>query len=187
MKKNILYLGTILLIYCLACYKIYQTNEIKSPELTTPIINKIIKKDQIKKQEQKQEIQKDQIGYLKIDKLNLYQPLYSKDSSKNNVEENITILKESIMPTEEESIVFLAAHSGNGKIAFFEELDTLDIGDIINLEYKNTNYQYKITDIWEENKNGYIHVNKNNNKQLILTTCSPTKKNKQLIINSEIT
>ena len=168
MKKNILYLGTILLIYCLACYKIYQTNEIKSPELTTPIINKIIKKNQIKKQEQKQEIQKDQIGYLKIDKLNLYQPLYSKDSSKNNVEENITILKESIMPTEEESIVFLAAHSGNGKIAFFEELANPKIKD-------------------EENKNGYIHVNKNNNKQLILTTCSPTKKNKQLIINSEIT
>lgn len=45
-------------------------------------------------------------------------------------------------------------------------------------------YIYKIINIWEEDKNGYIHVNKKEENQLILTTCSPTTENKQLVINS---
>ena len=35
-------------------------------------------------------------------------------------------------------------------------------------------------------KNGYINITKNNYKQLILTTCSPEHKDKQLIINAKI-
>ena len=90
------------------------------------------------------------------------------------------------MPTEKNSIVFLAAHSGNGSIAFFKDLNKLEVGDIIELKYKNQIYHYQINNIWEERKNGYIHVNKTKLKQLILTTCSPEKENKQLIINSNI-
>lgn len=126
----------------------------------------------------------DQIGSLKIKKLNINQPLYKLDSEKNNIEKNVTILKDSIMPDQKESIVFLAAHSGTGKIAYFEELNQLTVGDIINLEYKNKKYEYQINKIWEENKNGYIHINKEDSNQLVLTTCSPTKINKQLVINS---
>lgn len=126
----------------------------------------------------------DQIGSLKIKKLNINQSLYKLDSEKNNIEKNVTILKDSIMPDQKESIVFLAAHSGTGKIAYFEELNQLTVGDIINLEYKNKKYEYQINKIWEENKNGYIHINKEDSNQLVLTTCSPTKINKQLVINS---
>ena len=86
------------------------------------------------------------------------------------------------MPDKENSIIFLAAHSGRGEIAFFDDLDKLIEKDIITLEYNNELYSYEVTDIWEENKNGYIHINKGKNKQLILTTCSK-KKDKQLIIN----
>ena len=39
-------------------------------------------------------------------------------------------------------------------------------------------------DIWEIEKTGSINIEKENNTQLILTTCSPTKENYQLIINS---
>ena len=52
--------------------------------------------------------------------------------------------------------------------------------------YKNKKYIYSVKNIWEENKNGYIHINRENEKQLILTTCSKTKKNKQLVINSTL-
>ena len=131
-------------------------------------------------------MENDQIGYLKIDKINLFQPLLKKESVHNNIEENVTILKDSIMPTEKNSIVFLAAHSGSGSIAFFKDLNKLEVGDIIELKYKNQIYHYQINNIWEERKNGYIHVNKTKLKQLILTTCSPEKENKQLIINSNI-
>lgn len=90
------------------------------------------------------------------------------------------------MPTEKNSIIFLAAHSGSGRIAFFKDLNKLKIGDTIELKYKKKIYHYQISNIWEEEKDGYIHVNKTNLKQLILTTCSPERENKQLIINSNL-
>lgn len=116
----------------------------------------------------------------------MYQPLFKKESKYNNIEENVTILNESIMPEQDNSIIFLAAHSGTGNIAFFRHLDQLKQGDKIDLKYKDIIYHYQIDTIWEEKKKGYIHVNKTNKKQLILTTCSPKDDSKQLIINSSL-
>ena len=123
------------------------------------------------------------IGTLIIKKINLKEDLYSLDSTENTVEKHITILKESIFPNQENSIVFLAAHSGTGKVAYFERLDELREKDEIILIYKQKKYSYQVKDIWEEKKNGYININKDNQNQLILTTCHPNKNNYQLIIN----
>ena len=79
--------------------------------------------------------------------------------------------------------MFIAAHSGIGKIAYFEELDELKPNDEIILNINNKTYKYIVKEYWEEKKNGYINVNKESKKQLILTTCSPNKDNYQLIIN----
>ena len=92
-------------------------------------------------------------------------------------------MKESNYPDISNGILILAAHSGTGKIAYFEELDNLELKDNIIIRYKNKKYIYQITKIWEQKKNGYIKIKKENKKQLILTTCSPKKKNTQLIIN----
>ena len=124
------------------------------------------------------------IGTLIIKKINLKQAIYNKASIENTVEKNVMVLKESVFPPNENSIIFLAAHSGTGKIAFFQELDQLKEKDTITLIYNNKKYNYQIKNIWEENKNGFINVNKELQDQLILTTCSPTKNNTQLIINS---
>lgn len=124
------------------------------------------------------------IGILKIDKIHLNEEIYPINSYSNTIQLHVTILKESIAPTEENSIFFLAAHSGTGKIAFFEELDELEVKDEITLIYKDYPYHYLVTEIYEEPKNGYIHVSKAEKKQLVLTTCHPTNKNTQLIINS---
>ena len=119
------------------------------------------------------------IGTLIINKINLKEDLYDIDSSKNNIEEHVTILQGSKFP----ELLILAAHSGQGRIAYFEELDNLKINDSIKLVYNNKEYFYYVKDIWEEKKTGYININKETNNQLILTTCSPDKKNYQLVIN----
>lgn len=124
------------------------------------------------------------IATLLIKKINLKQPIYKINSPNNTIEKHVTILKESILPNENNSIIFLAAHSGTGKIAYFEQLNHLDINDELVLIYQNKKHYYNVIDIWEEEKNGYINVNKAKEKQLVLTTCSPTNKNNQLIINS---
>ena len=126
---------------------------------------------------------KDIVGTLIIDKIKLKESLYNINSPKNNVNEHVTILKESIMPDQNNSIMFLAAHSGIGKIAFFEKLDKLQKNDIITLIYKDKTFKYKVKNIYEQQKNGYIDINKEKLNQLILTTCSPKKKDKQLIVN----
>ena len=124
-----------------------------------------------------------QIGNLVIKKINLNEPLFEINSSENTIEKHISILKESIFPNQENSIIFLAAHSGIGKIAYFEELDNLEPNDEVILILNNKKYTYIVKNSWEEKKNGYINVNKEIKNQLILTTCSPTKENYQLIVN----
>lgn len=124
------------------------------------------------------------IGNLIIDKINLDMPLYNIESKNNNIEENITILKESILPPKEKSIIFLAAHSGTSKISYFDNLDKLEINDTILLTINNTENIYQIKNIYKQKKNGYIHINKENKDQLILTTCDPNNNKYQLIINS---
>ena len=126
---------------------------------------------------------KEEIGSIKISKLNINEKLYRIGSEENNVDKHITILKESIFPNKENSIVFIAAHSGTGEIAYFKDLDKLKPGDIVILELNNKHYTYSVKNYWEEKKNGYINVNKEESNQLILTTCSPNNMNKQLIVN----
>lgn len=122
-------------------------------------------------------------GMLIINKINLKEELYPIESSENTIEKHVSILKESIYPDNDNSIMIIAAHSGTGKIAYFQELDKLEINDEIILIYKNNKYIYKIKDIWEEKKTGYINFNREKTNQLILTTCSPNKEGYQLIIN----
>ena len=79
--------------------------------------------------------------------------------------------------------MFIAAHSGTGRASYFKHLDNLTIGDEIKLIYKDKTYYYKVKNIWEEKKDGDINILREEQKQLILTTCSPTKDNMQLVIN----
>ena len=81
------------------------------------------------------------------------------------------------------SIIFIAAHSGEGKIAYFNELNKLKIDDKVIIKINNKKYTYLVKEMWEEKKNGFINVNKEPENQLILTTCSPFNKNKQLIVS----
>ena len=126
------------------------------------------------------------IGNIIIDKININKPLYNINNNKNNIEENIEVLKESILPPNNNSIIFLAAHSGTSNISYFNELDKLNLKDEILLTINNKNYIYIVKDIYTKKKNGYININKEKNNQLILTTCDPNNNKNQLIINSII-
>lgn len=118
-------------------------------------------------------------GLLIINKINLKEELFPINSNENTIERHVSILKPSTYP----DLMIIAAHSGEGPIAYFQELDKLELNDEITLIIKNKKRIYKVKEIWEEKKNGYININKENNNQLILTTCSPHKDNYQLVIN----
>lgn len=122
------------------------------------------------------------LGILSIPKINLKTGFYNINSKKNNVSSNVTLLKESVMPEDDGSILYLAAHSGSGYLAYFKDLEKLKEEDIITITYNKNDYLYVISSIYEMPKNGEISVNHNiNEKCLVLTTCSKNK-NMQLVI-----
>lgn len=178
----------LLLVFSISLIKIdkqksNQTNNNISREIITNfnIIKDNLINDSI--EEKENDYKKDIIGKIIINKLNIDKPLYKINSKYNNVDNNITILKNSIPPYEDNSILFIAAHSGTGPIAFFKNLNMLNENDEIKIIYDDKEYNYIVKNYWEQEKNGYINVNKAKEKQLILTTCSPNKEGYQLIVN----
>lgn len=173
----------LLIVYSIICKYIYTTaTTAKKINLTNKIYNPI--KNNIKeviKEDTTNE--KNKIGTLIIKKLNINENIYEINSTENNVDRNVTILEGSIEPHKENSIFFLAAHSGTGKTAYFKNLDKLNKNDEIILNYKNKTYYYTVKSSWETIKNGEINIEKEEKKQLILTTCSPSNDNNQLILN----
>lgn len=173
-KKEFIVSGIILVIYVCICY-ILSCNNIK---LATTATNSIQFKGK-----KPQEIP---IARLIIKDLNINQDIYSIKSKENNVDKNVTILKESILPDNDNSIVFLAAHSGTSKVSYFTKLNKIKSNVRIEFYYNHKKYTYKISEIEEQDKNGYIEIHKADKKQLILTTCSTKNKKKQLLIKSTL-
>lgn len=187
LKKNIIISIIILFIYCITCNFIFSKNEKMSKSLISN--NTYIPTQTVTaiKQNNEKNINKesthDILATLSIPKINLNRNIYYQNNKENNVDKNVTILQGSILPDNDNSIIFLAAHSGNGKNAFFNNIKYLEKNDEITFTYKNKKYIYTVITKREVEKNGYINGTRISNHELILTTCSD-KPSKQLIIDS---
>jgi len=128
------------------------------------------------------ENQANYLGLLEIDKIGLSRGFYSKESNLNNVNRNVTILEASDYPDKVGGNVIFAAHSGSSYLGFFKHLYKLDIGDTARITYKGKKYNYKITKIYYENKDGDIAIQRNKNKStLTLITCTKDDNTKQTV------
>ena len=193
----------ILLSITLVGFKIYQTksNKLQEDNLkeefykeyveirNTPKIEfqeeeEIIIEDS--KEEKQETTEINYIGVLKIDKINLEKGLVAKTSPYNNVDINVQILKESDMPNVDKGNVILAGHSGNGRTAYFRNLDKLVKDDIVSVFYNGYEYKYKVVNIYDIDKTGIAHIIRNANKNtLTLITCRD-KTDKQIIVICEL-
>lgn len=170
MLKKYILVSILIISYLISCILIYN-NYSKKYKIN---MNSDIKISNV--------IDNEYLGYIDIPKINLKKNLFKINSKKNNIEYNVEVLKESIFPNESNSIIFLAAHSGDGDNAYFNDLKLLNEGDVIYISYNATIYKYIITNKSEVSKNGYITGNRTNNDEIVLTTCSDSF-GKQLIIN----
>lgn len=195
-------IGLSLIIYGMNSYYEYykpnhnnQNNNVKLEKIYQDTNNKenhdylidkdIIEENTIEEIDNKNDIIEDNsFATISIPSINLEKVLYDIDSNLNNVNYNIEILKESIMPSEEYSHLFLASHSGNNYNAYFNDLPKLKIGDKIYIFYDGIKYTYEINKIFEVDKDGKIEMNGISNiKMLTLITCH-IGTNKQIIVNS---
>lgn len=122
------------------------------------------------------------VGILEIPRIGLKQGFVSKDDRHNNVEENITILPEAAYPDQSAGNFILAAHSGTGAIAYFNELYHLQERDKIVVYYQQKKYSYQVVKIYQQDKNGTIHIYRDQSQSTItLITCTNHNDTKQTV------
>ena len=102
--------------------------------------------------------EEDYLGILHIPSINLTRGFYKQTSSLNNVNKNIYYVKESIPLEYSSSMLILAAHRGNSKVSFFNDLDKLNLGSTIYLDYKGKRYTYILSNKYDELKDGYLNI-----------------------------
>ncbi len=122
------------------------------------------------------------IAVIEIPKIHLKKGLFPIHHPQNQVNRNITILKESDMPDQQKGNFILAAHSGIGEVAYFNHLTQLTLGDSIFIYYHGIQYIYQVSQIYDVEKTGYISIDRDiQYPTLTMITCKyPT--NKQLIV-----
>lgn len=112
------------------------------------------------------------LGILEIKKIKLRKGFYKLNSNLNNVDKNITIVSSSDMPNVNKGNLILASHSGNSSVSYFKYLDKLDMEDIASIYYLGKEYDYKLVNYYDVNKNGSVQIIKNNDiNTLTLITC----------------
>lgn len=124
---------------------------------------------------------------LSINKINLSAKIYDINSKKNNVNKNIQVISPSDFPDKEKGNLILASHSGNSKVSYFKNLDKLEIGDTANIYYENKKYNYKIINIYKQEKTGKINITRNKNDTILtLITCDKTDKKYQIVFIAKL-
>lgn len=138
------------------------------------------------KEEVKQPETYNYVGVLEIPKINFKRGFLDIKDKNNNVNKNIHVLENSAMPNVNGGLLVIAGHSGSGRVAFFRNLYKLKENDQIYIYYENIKYIYQVQKYYEETKDGDISIDKNSESTLVLTTCSQTDKNKQIVIVSKL-
>ncbi len=137
------------------------------------ITNYIIKKPDVKSE---------YIAVIQIPKLNFQKGIYNFNSHKNNVDDNIMLIEQSIFPDQKNSNIILAAHSGQSAVAYFNNLDKLEIEDNIIIYYKGIKYTYCLNKVYTITKTGKLAIPKQNKiPTLTLVTCSKANNTDQYV------
>ena len=119
-----------------------------------------------------------------IPRINLRKLVYTMDSSLNNVDYNVEILKQSNL---DNNLFFLASHSGGGDASYFDSLIYLEKGDFIFISLKDKRLSFIVEEMFYIQKNGYFEVNYvSEGNSLFLITCSLKYIDKQLIVKSKM-
>ena len=115
-----------LLAYDYMNEQIYNENETEVYSVNT--IEVMTDEENVTEEQNYQDIES-YIGYLEISKISFRRGFYNINSSLNNVDANIEIIKGSDMPDVTNGNLIIAGHSGTGWNSFFRNLYKLEIGE----------------------------------------------------------
>lgn len=121
---------------------------------------------------------------IHIPRINLRKFVYNIDSSKNFVDYNVELLRESKL---DKNLYFFASHSGGGSGSFFDNLVYLENGDNIWINIDGNSLEYIVDNIFYIDKTGYFDVKYGSSgNRLFLITCSLEYITKQLVVEAKL-
>lgn len=127
------------------------------------------------------------IGYLEIPKINFNKGFYKKESSLNDVDKNLLLVKEANYPNVSKGNLIIAGHSGTAWNSFFNDLYKLSVGDEAKVVFNNKTYTYKFVNIYKAAKTGTISIYRNSKRTtLTLVTCTNNDSTTQTIYIGEL-
>lgn len=188
MLKHIKNFGIVLVILGHYYFCSYVLSEVHNMENYVPKVEivdsskiKVKEESNLTKVKQKKLVYDEYLGVIQIPKISLKRYLYNIDSSQNNVNKNIEVLKSSDMPDVIGGNLILAGHNGNTSAGHFRNLHKLSLGDNIIINYNGVNYNYKVDKIYDVLKTGSVVIKRDKSKNTItLITCLGS--DRQLVI-----
>lgn len=145
-------------------------------------VDKVEPNEVISEDDNNDKVAANYVAALEIPAIELRRGLLNRDDPNNNVNKNIYMLKDTVLPDESDvSHIILASHSGNSYISYFKNLYKVDINDEVYFYYKNTKYVYSIYKIYEVDKTGNVELKITNNSDITLITCKGNL-NKQIVV-----
>lgn len=128
---------------------------------------------------------KRQINYtavLEIPSINLKEGVVNNTKNFNSINYAISVDNNSNYPDKMGNFI-LYAHSGNSSIAFFRNLNKVEINDSVYVYYNGIKYQYVIYDKYDIAKTGKAKViSSNKNNYITLITCNQNKEGYQIVV-----
>jgi len=123
---------------------------------------------------------------LEIQSINLKQGVVNSTKNFNSINYAISVDKHSNYPDKEGNFI-LYAHSGNSSIAYFRNLNKVNINNKVYVYYNGIKYEYIITNKYDIKKTGTANIIKSNtDKYITLITCNPNKDGYQIVIIGKI-
>jgi len=127
------------------------------------------------------------IGYLEIPKINLKKGFVDIKSKDNTVNKNVAIMKDSVYPNVDGSLMVMASHNGTCWNCYFKNLKKLSNNDTLYIYYDEFKYTYKLVNIYEVKKTGKVSIYRNSRKTtLALVTCKLGTKDTQVVYIAEL-
>lgn len=191
MKKIgiLLIIGAIVMIAFYYVYQIAIDKKIEQEvnnyiEKTTTINNENVVEEVVEPIEKKEE-PKREINYtavLEIPSINLKRGVVDSTKNFNSINYAISVDKNSNYPEYMGNFI-LYAHSGNSSIAYFKNLNKIELKDSVYVYYNGVKYKYEIFDKYDIEKTGKAKViNSKQDKYITLITCNQNRKNYQIVI-----
>lgn len=127
------------------------------------------------------------IGYLSVPEVGIKRGFTSLDSPYNSLKYNVLLVKGSTMPDVNNGNLILAAHNGNSKVSFFNDLYKLSDSAHAYITYNGKLYNYVLKNRYDVPKVGTINIKRDSTKtSLTLITCHRTDNNLQVVFVFEL-